>query len=153
MQPLGDHADQEAQELLLGWAPFHPEILVESHAAGMEDQIAGTRADRRGGDGWDAQGVATSEDGAADGDFEEVQAVDEQVHAIEEIVDPIRLDPFGKLPERQLGVDVARHARQRLDLGLAQSADHGADLAIEVGKLECIEIGDGERADTQPGEG
>jgi hypothetical protein len=46
-------------------------------------------------------------------------------------------------------VDVAGHAHQNIDLGLTERADEGARLAIEIDKVEGVEVGDVEAADAK----
>ena len=60
---------------------------------------------------------------------------------------------LGEDAEPQLGVDRPRLLGHDLGLAPAQAAGRGAELAVEVGQLEAVGVGDVERPDAQTGQG
>ena len=135
--------------MLLDRLAFQAEILLEGHLAGHEDQIGRAHPDRSGGDRRDAQFGAAGEDLGPDVDHEEVEPVDEQIDAVQEVVDVVVVDPVGETPDLGGRVDVARHAGHHIDLGLAERGGGSADLAVEIDCLEDIHVGDMERPDAK----
>ncbi len=150
LQQARRQPEQEADRLFVGAAAFEPEVVLERHAAGQEVQQRDAHAERRRGDRRDAELAAALEDRATDVDREVVEAVEIQVDAFEERVDPVSNDALGKATQTDLGVDVERHLREGVDLRSIDRPDVRAGLPVEVRERETIEVGDVEVADAEP---
>src|SRR5687768_16835973 len=92
---------------------------------------------------------AVIEDELAGRKREGVEAIDVQIDSLEELIDIASMDAISKNSEIALGIDVAGHCCQRIDLGTPQGADGGGSLSVEVSELEGIEVGDAEARDTE----
>ena len=75
------------------------------------------------------------------------------MHAVQELVDPLGRDPGVEAADLHLRVDLPRHVFQHDRFRAPERGHGGADLAVEVGQVEAIEIGDREGADPEPREG
>ena len=80
---------------------------------------------------------------------EEIEAVDINVGALEERVEVRRRHPVGEELELDLRVDVARHLGQHVHFRAAQRRHRRAGLAIEIGDVEGVEIGEMGLADAE----
>ena len=153
MQAGGGQSDHETDRLLLLGQVAPAEILFEGHLAGHEVEQGRSHAQRRAGGGRDAEPGAGGESLLARVESEEIERVDVQVDPRQEGVEIVLVHAVRKDLDLDLGIDVARHARQDLGLGLADRRHHGPDLAIEIGDVETVEIGDVEAAHTQSRKG
>ena len=152
MHRAGRQSHQEIDILLLDRLAFQPEILFESHAARHENQISRAHPDRSGGDRRDAKISATGENLGTHVQHEEVEPVNEQIYAVQEIVDVVIVDAIGETPDFSGRVDIPHHAGHHIDLGLAERTDGSAELTVEVDRLEDIHIRDMERPDAKTGQ-
>ncbi len=149
MEAFRREAEQETQ-MLFGWGPaFEAEILLEAHALGLEGEEGDAHADRRRGHGGNAEFGAAGEDVAAEREREEVESVDEKVGAAEEVVDGLMGDASVEAADPQFRIDRQRHFFQHGGFGSADRGQRGADLAVEIGEFELVEVGDGKGADAQ----
>jgi hypothetical protein len=108
--------------------------------------LPGKKFHRGGGN---AVHTAMLEDALARIEGKEIQAVDVQVDAVQEGGHIAGVDAGAKHFDVELGIDVARHARRHLGLGQAQGRHERGGLAVEVGDIEGIEIGNAEGADPE----
>ena len=83
---------------------------------------------------------------------EEIEAVDVDVNVGKKFVDRFRRHASRKYLDIRAGIDVVRHARKRLSLGLPDRRHHRASLAVEVLDLELVEVSDVESLHAEPGE-
>src|SRR3954454_22940244 len=155
---LGPHPSPQQVAITIGSSARSPpprnpnRAFFESHAARHEDQISRAHPDRSGGDRRDAQFGAAGEHLGAHVQHEEVEPVDEQIDAVQEIVDVVIVDAIGETPDFSGRVDIPDHAGHHIDLGLAERTDGSADLTVEVDRLEDIHIRDMERPDAKTGQ-
>src|SRR5471032_3176149 len=77
-------------------------------------------------------------------------AVHIQVGIGEERIEIAAVYALRKAADIEIGIDVERHARHHVHLGLAQGRHGGAGLAVEVDDIEGIEVGDAEGAHPEP---
>ena len=143
---------QEAQVLFLGRMAVEAEILLEAHAARQEHQVAGAHADRGCADRGDAERMTARIDQTSYVEHEEVEPIDEQIDVAQEVIDVLGRDAVAEPRDPQLGVDVARHLVEHLDLGSVHRRHHRAGLAVDVDHVEAVEVGDVKTADAQAGE-
>src|SRR5262249_26199374 len=144
------NAKGEVDVLLLDRQPVEPEPALEAHAAGLEGEIRGSHAERRGGDRDDAARSAAPEDLATSIESEEIEGVDIDIDAIEKGVEVAVIDPLLKQHDIELRIDVARMCSHGRNLGVTQGRHRGTGLAVEVRQLEPVEIGEMESADAEP---
>ena len=153
MQQGGGKADQKAHGFFQFGPTVQMEVVFEAHAAGQEIEQRGAHAE--GGDGhrWDAVLGAIGENPLTRIESEEVKAIDIEVHVLEEGLEIALVHALRVNGQVGFWVDVPRHFGQDFNFGTFQAAHTGAGLAIEVGKLEYVEIGYVKFFDTEAGEG
>jgi len=85
--------------------------------------------------------------GLAEGEYEEVQAVQVEVDAVEEGVEILGGDTFWKGPHVQLGVDRPGHLDHHVQLWPAHAGERRATLPVEVHEAEVVELSQMEGSD------
>jgi len=149
VQPGRRQPHQETEELLGLGLSFEAEVALEAHAARREDQQAGAHADWGGRNGGDAALGAAGENLAADGDFEKIEPVGEQMRAVQEVVDLRRRDRSVEAADAEFGVDGARHHLHHRRFGSVERVHRGAGLPVEICNIKTVEVRDRECPDAQ----
>src|ERR1051326_1330401 len=153
MQPTRRHAEQEMHILAKLGLALEAEIIFEAHAFLREDEQTHTHADRGRGKGGNAEFGATREDFAPDVEHEKIETVDEQIGAGKKRVDVRIIDAAIEAWDADFRIDGARHLLEHLGLGPAEARDGSADLTVEIGRFEAVEIGDRESTNAKARQG
>ena len=142
-------ADEKADSHLHLIAASEAEIVLERHAAWSEHQQRGAHSQRRRSDHRNPALFAAGEGQTTRRKSEEIKAVDIDIDIGQKIVNGIGLNACGKNPKIDLRVDVARHFREHVGLGTSERTQRSTRLAIEVGDIEDVVIGNGEFSDAE----
>lgn len=143
-------SQQQTKGLLLLGLTFETKIFFERHATWEEIQKCDAHAERRRDHGWNAKPRASGMGIATCGEREIIEAIDIDIDIAQEVVDILRRHALRERSQLDLGIDVTRHLCKHVELGTLETRDRGADLAIEVGDVESVEVGEVEFADAEP---
>ncbi len=127
-----------------------PKYLVEAHAVRREDLERRAEANRPRRQDVQAFPPRFVEQQAAAVEGEEIDAVHDDVHALQELVDIFRLDAFAEEHDLGFRVDGQRHLAHDLHLLAAERVHRRPDLPIEVAQLEGVEVGEVKATDAHP---